>query len=190
MNYQLGGNPDEWPRIVTQNIGRKVKELRGTRTALWLSDETAKLGMRISRSALSELENQKRKSISLAEFLVLSAALDVPPALLLYPDYPDGQTDLLPHLQADSHEAAEWMSGERLLVLSPHPSLEPFAHPAVKLVRERENLLSNAMKIFESGGSDALELIDHLRRRRSEIDKELESLGYTVDPQHLENGEG
>lgn len=181
----------DWQQKMTITIGQRVRELRGSHTASWLSERTAELGLRVSRSALSELENGKRKSITLGEFLILAAALDVPPVLLFLPGYPDDYVDLLPHLQADSHDAADWISGEKLLVVTPSgSSLQPFPHRAIALVREREGLLSDALKLFQAGGGEPTELIDAASARKAAINRELDEMGFTVDPTLLDNGEG
>ena len=50
-----------------------------------LSAAVERFGVTIERPVLSNLENERRSTISVAEWLVLAAALQVPPLLLLFP---------------------------------------------------------------------------------------------------------
>ena len=184
-------NTPEWQKQTTDRIGENVRNLRGSRTAAWLSDETARLGLRISRSALSELENGKRKTISLGEFLVLAAALSVPPIFLLYPQYPDGKVSVLPALHVKSHEASDWIGGKRILVKTPTSSyLEPIPYQAVELVEEREQLLSEAFKLLDKFDKDPEGIVETIKSRKRTINDQLDRLGHTVDGKGDGDAEG
>ena len=61
-----------------------------------LADRTAELGMPIPRSVLANLESGRRDTVSVAEVLVLAAALDVAPIELICPVGFDKQTEMLP----------------------------------------------------------------------------------------------
>lgn len=89
-----------------------MNQLRGERSAQWLSDRTDELGHRVSRSTISDLETGRRARLEVAELLVLAAALDVPPLLLLYPEVPDGEVEVLPGMFVSSEEAIQWACGE------------------------------------------------------------------------------
>ncbi len=67
-------------------------------TALQLAERTKALGYPITRVAISKIEGNKRAGkLDLAELLTLAAALEIPPALLLFPDYPsDDRAEVLP----------------------------------------------------------------------------------------------
>lgn len=103
---------EEWAADHARRIGRTVTKLRGERSGLWLSNETAKAGHRISRTSIHELETGKRKSVTTAELCVLAWALRVPPLQLLYPDIPDGGVEIVPGIEKPSIEAIQWFSGE------------------------------------------------------------------------------
>lgn len=107
----------DWQKEMTANIGREVLKLREQRgfTLLSLEKRTEKLGNKIGRGAISQLETGKRNSISVAELLVLAAALDVPPALLLFPKYPYGRTEYLPDEYDSAIRAHDWLSGRAAL---------------------------------------------------------------------------
>ena len=180
-----GAGMAEWQKEMTDRIGRQVQSLRGKNTALWLSERTEKLGMKISRSALSELENGKRKSISLAEFLVLAAALDVSPIALLFPDYPDGEVEFLPGIKTSSFEASNWISGDQLLdngLNDGEPQLYGFGFDVVKHSRERFNLLSKALENMLMGQmSPSEDISNFLEERKSELNHKIEKSGGTVN---------
>ncbi|MEB3020392.1 helix-turn-helix domain-containing protein [[Mycobacterium] crassicus] len=82
-------------------------------TAAELSRRTAGLGYPISRGAIAKIESQARSGkIDVAEVLVLARALDVPPALLLFPGFAtDGPEELLPGYFARSDDAVRWVAG-------------------------------------------------------------------------------
>lgn len=174
----------DWQKEMTDRIGKQVEFLRGDMTALKLSELTERLGMKISRSALSDLENGKRKSISLAEVLVLSAALKVPPALLIWPDYPDGLTEFLPGRETPSFQAANWFGGEQVLS---HDGLENisvelhgFSTPVVRLSKLRDALLEKALDLFQAGSGDANAIIDMADQQRRDLEKQIKELGGVV----------
>jgi transcriptional regulator with XRE-family HTH domain len=108
----LIGMSDSWPDEVTARMAAEIKRLRGERSGQWLSDRTAELGHRVSRSTISEIETGRRKSITITDLIILAVALHVPPIRLLYPDLPDGMTEFVPGKEVTSIEAVQWFSGE------------------------------------------------------------------------------
>lgn len=102
----------DWQKSMTDAIGREVLRLRGDRSALWLSNRTEELGFKVSRSGISPLETGKRQSISVAEWLILAAALEVPPLQLLFPYYPTGEGEVLPGLNEETYKAGKWFVGD------------------------------------------------------------------------------
>lgn len=85
-----------WADEMTARTASEVKRLRGGRSGQWLADRTRELGYPISRTTISELENGKRGHVTVAELLVLAAALDTAPALLMYPAPFGEPVDVLP----------------------------------------------------------------------------------------------
>ncbi len=115
LQFVLMGNiesSDEWDVATVKRVGSRLKLLRGNKSAQWLSDRTAELGYRVPTSAIAKMDSGHRRVLQLAEFLVLAAALKVPPAELLYPDLPDGEVAVLPELTVKSIQAVQWLSGE------------------------------------------------------------------------------
>jgi transcriptional regulator with XRE-family HTH domain len=102
---------DEWAKEMADRIGKAVRDLREPQSVQWLEDRTAELGHRVSRSTVNELENRRRKSVTLADVMVLAAALNVPVAHLIWP--PDGPlaVEVLPGELVPRHEALESLAG-------------------------------------------------------------------------------
>ncbi|WAL46788.1 helix-turn-helix domain-containing protein [Rhodococcus pyridinivorans] len=106
-----------WTDETAKRIGKAIQEARGkTRTAQWLADRTRDLGHPISRTAISEYENGKRKTMPVTDLVVISAALNVPPALLLYPAQPDDMIEYLPAQELRSIDAVQAFAGERTVI--------------------------------------------------------------------------
>jgi hypothetical protein len=104
---------DDWATQLVKRVGAAVKEARGGRSAAWLSERTAELGYRISTSVIAKLDSGHRGDVlSVPEWLILAAALDIPPLVLLYPDLPDGQIEMLPDHPSGSWTAYLWTTGE------------------------------------------------------------------------------
>jgi transcriptional regulator with XRE-family HTH domain len=82
-------------------------------TASELARRTAELGYPISRGAIAKIESNSRSGkIDVAELLVLSAALDIPPVLLLVLIFPTGTlVEVLPGVEVRGDEAVRWLSG-------------------------------------------------------------------------------
>lgn len=104
----------EWERDLAARIGRAVA---ARRTELLLtvdgvSERTKALGYAISSATIGKIEDNARAGkLELAELLVLAAALETPPVLLLFPEFPDGSAEVLPGLMTGSYAGARWVSG-------------------------------------------------------------------------------
>ena len=111
----MANNQDgqQWAESLVRRVGLAVKKARGNKSAKWLSDETAKLGHRVSPTVIAKLDSGHRGSVlSVAELLVLAAALNIPPGLLLIPGYPTGDVEFLPGRTADAKAVLDWFSGD------------------------------------------------------------------------------
>jgi transcriptional regulator with XRE-family HTH domain len=98
---------------------RRYREMRRPRMSVQrLADRTAELGMPIPRSVLANLESGRRETVSVAEVLVLAAALDVAPIELISPVGFDEETEMLPGSMMDPLYAMRWFTGELKLDVS------------------------------------------------------------------------
>lgn len=104
----------EWEEKFLSQIGKAIDQARGEKSDQWIANRTTKLGNPISRTAVSEIRRGIRKTISVTDWLTLAAALGVPPISLLFPELPDGTTELFPELpEVNSFDALLWIIGER-----------------------------------------------------------------------------
>jgi transcriptional regulator with XRE-family HTH domain len=103
-----------WAARITRSIAGEIRQRRKARgmSAEDLAAACADLGMPIPRSTLADLENGRRASISVAEWLAIAAALDVPPVMLLCPVGTAETAEVLPGAEAPAFRAAQWVAGE------------------------------------------------------------------------------
>jgi transcriptional regulator with XRE-family HTH domain len=103
-----------WAARITRAVAGEIRQRRKARgmSAEDLAAACADLGMPIPRSTLADLENGRRASISVAEWLALAAALDVPPVMLLCPVGTAETAEVLPGAEAPAFRAAQWVAGE------------------------------------------------------------------------------
>jgi hypothetical protein len=100
-----------WQEGITRRVAEELRRLRGENSVQWLSDRTAELGYRVSRSTISDMEVGRRTRFEVAELIVLAAALGVPPVALLYPGVLTEEVELLPGVSCTAFDAAQWFSG-------------------------------------------------------------------------------
>jgi hypothetical protein len=181
----------DWAAAFVRRVGAAMKNARGRRTAKWLSDRTAELGWRISPTVIAKLDSGHRAALlTVPELLVLAAALQVPPAVLLFPDLPDGKVRVLPDMSVTSWAAVEWLAGERNL-----PGLEsyPSANEAelMRAVRERQVLLDTLTgvehlhAVLAREGRDVklagLQQLESIRSDIKRLNALIHSLGGRLD---------
>ena len=106
------GGTGAWESDLAARIGRAVAARRKQLllTAASLSARTKKLGYPIVAATIGKIETGERM-IDVAELLVLAAALEIPPVLLLFPGFPDGTEQVLPGVTGASDSAVRWLSG-------------------------------------------------------------------------------
>jgi hypothetical protein len=119
-NMKMAEGPP-WAERLVRQIGAAAKRTRGSRSATWLAERTAELGHPISATIISKLDSGHRGDVlSVPELLVLAAALDIPPSMLLFGDgFPGGETEYLPGRKASNFQAAQWFSGESPMPAGP-----------------------------------------------------------------------
>jgi transcriptional regulator with XRE-family HTH domain len=106
-----------WQARLTSVVAAQVRRYRleHKMSAQRLADRCEELGFAIPRPVLSNLENGRRDSITLAELLTLAAVLDVPPAALMTPLGRQELVEILPDLDVPPPDAAAWIAGEAKL---------------------------------------------------------------------------
>lgn len=149
-----------WSDGLHRRVAAAIKKARGSRSAQWLADETKRIGLPISRAAIANYESGRKRGLDLTELLVIAAALDVPPLVLLFPQLPDGPVEGLPGITTTSWEAAAWFTGERGSIwASDRP--ESAEYGLVHAVRELSAQFRSIADVHRwvgelSGGKDAL----------------------------------
>lgn len=182
----------DWSEKLAATVATEISRLRKAKKPKWsikrLADETARLGYPIGQSVLSNIEYGRRGArLDVAELLVLAAALDVPPARLLWPNYPDGIVEYLPDWPATAEHAALVFTGRLNADFSEDADV-PIGgqlREVDELVEERlrlnEALYAFSMGSARSGDFDAFQHeVRRISERREEINKRLNELGYTA----------
>jgi transcriptional regulator with XRE-family HTH domain len=93
---------------------RRYRHERGM-SAQKLANECERLGFPIPRNVLANLEHGRREAVSVAELLVLAAALRIPPVLLVVPVARQESTEMLPGMETPTWHAALWWRGDLVL---------------------------------------------------------------------------
>jgi transcriptional regulator with XRE-family HTH domain len=117
---------DEWSRRVVGAIAEAVRWHRKRRgmSAQQLADECARLGYAVPRSVLTNLENGRRETVSVPEWLVLAAALRVGPLLLVFPVGRFDEIEPLPDVTVSPWDAVKWAETGRMLGIDGGPFQE------------------------------------------------------------------
>ena len=113
----MANRGDEWHKAVAERIGEAVAVRRKAlgMTAQQLAERCNELGAPIHRTTITKIENG-RPRFDLGELLILSVALDIPPALLVFPQYPDeGFVEVVPRLFETNETAVDWLAGRDVL---------------------------------------------------------------------------
>lgn len=101
----------QWSEETHVRIAVAIKAARGRRSAQWLADRTAELGYPITRAQIANYESGRKRSLDIAELIVLAAALDTSPVMLVYPGPYDSEVEVVPGCNLREIHAAEWFSG-------------------------------------------------------------------------------
>ncbi|SRR6266536_1414354 len=131
-HYCLTVDQVGWQQRLTRAIAREIRRHRLERklSAQKLADRCERLGFAVPRSVIANLENGYREALSVAELLVLAFALDIPPALLLFPVGRSVTAEVLPGQEIETFAAAEWFGGQIYLESRPAEDGGPGLQPA------------------------------------------------------------
>jgi transcriptional regulator with XRE-family HTH domain len=119
-----------WPQKLSGQIGRTVRAWRQQRQLSLeaLAKRCERLGYPVLRTNLYHLESGRRKTLSIQELLVLSAALQVQPAVLIAsPEHP--LVEALPGVNLLGAEMYEWVTGRLGAPYDPLPNWEGYDLP-------------------------------------------------------------
>ena len=106
-------------RVAAQRIKRE-RQRQGI-TAARLAERCDELGMpSLNRDVIANIETARRGAITVDELLVLGAALNTSPLLLMLPLGTDQRLAVTPTTKIHPHLALEWLVGEGPLVDTDH----------------------------------------------------------------------
>jgi len=167
-----------WEAAQAARIGQEVQRLRGKRTASWLANRAEKLGLKMTRQTIADLENGRRRYVTTAELTVLAAALNTTPVALAYPEPydDDGESlEVLRDLPVSKLSAAQWFSGLTSLPLTDIGDREEYKRNTRQLqgarrIWELEKALSELVIPQEAGARRELAL-----ERAASLHRELEA---------------
>ena len=111
------------PTTPTQTVAKRVRELRKRHgwSASQLAERLAALGLPWDRFTVQNLENGRRRNITLDESVALAYALDVAPVhLMVSPADEHREYFIAPELFTVANQAREWFRGR-----SPIPGQDP-----------------------------------------------------------------
>lgn len=99
----------------SQVLAERLARLRGRRgwSARQLAERLEELGYPLSRVTIAKIENRQR-GVSLDDAVALAAALDVPPACLIFPVGEEEPAQLTPEVELTWWQAASWLAGRPL----------------------------------------------------------------------------
>lgn len=189
-----------WQEDMSARIGRAIQAARvgrGLKVAQ-LSERTRELGYPIHRVAITKIEtNHRAGKLDLAELIVLSLALGVPPVQLIYPELPAGPVRAWPKSDQPcmSVEALQWFSGhlaawqiERTPLTEMSTNVRVYAarkyFRAMEEVREADNKRRNAQFMphaVDMTLEEAEQAFREAERRYYEIKEETRKNGGIVD---------
>ncbi|OBB95388.1 helix-turn-helix domain-containing protein [Mycobacterium sp. 852002-40037_SCH5390672] len=169
---------EDWHRATAERIGKAVLKYRRDAglTAQQLAERCKQLGVPIHRTTITKIE-KGRNRFDVGELLILAAALEVPPLVLLYPELPDGDVELIPDRPGSSWDAYRWATGEAPAFTNPGARPSKGAEllaaarsradliatlPTTQLIAaaERDEASKAALKSYEASTRDK---IDRLR---------------------------
>jgi transcriptional regulator with XRE-family HTH domain len=104
----------KWGEQLSRRVGLAIQARRKALglTAQQLAERSRDLGYHVTRVAISKIEgNLRAGKLDVAEILVLAVALDIPPALLLFPGFPEGSVEVVPNRTVDNEAAVKWLGG-------------------------------------------------------------------------------
>lgn len=177
----------EWLQAQTDAVGHAIRELRGDRSAQWVSDATAELGYRVTRALITDLELGRRRYIAAHELVMLSAALGVTPATLLtWGQMPDGDVELMPGRTLSAMDAAGFWGGTPISRFNPAAQGLPRDHQAseelFRAARERARLRDTLIRTQIGGLTEYPDpaLLPAIRDRLKGVIARIRELGGVI----------
>jgi transcriptional regulator with XRE-family HTH domain len=188
---QAGG----WRETLHKRIAQAIKDAREARgmSAQELADATGQWGHPISRSQIANYESGRKLGLDVSELLALAATLEIPLALLLFPDYPNGKAELLPGLYADGRDSVRWLSGASSLPLEAagDTARTRRSNPGVELVSAVEALAHTdqellSLRMMAQAMNAPREAVDSVMRLIRDREEKLAALTKRIQEKNVE----
>lgn len=163
---------DEWSRRVVAVIAESVRHCRKRRgmSAQGVAAACAELGYpSLTRGVLANLESGARDSVSVSEWLVLAAALRVPPLLLLFPIGRSDEIEILPDTAVSPWEALGWAEHGRIVGVD-----DPFSEDAVTIKEFRRH--DEFVAVWTQSRHEARRLRELLEKQPNELEQRGEDI--------------
>lgn len=184
-----GESSPSWPGRVTRVVAAQMRFWREDRglSAQQLSEKTKELGYQVPRSVIANLENNRRDTVTAAEILVLAAALDIPPVMLITAVGREETTEILPGVEYSTWKSRGWILGSLAPDYATYSDAQwQKARRAIVLydihrllVREHQQIRYRIKQLTEN--NDAPTVSSRVRIRRSFIADMVQELAYSVD---------
>ncbi|WP_220474524.1 hypothetical protein [Mycobacteroides abscessus] len=153
-----------------------------------MSDATEKLGCRVTKALITDMEIGRRKYVAVHEISLLAAVLGVTPAVLLtWGDMPDGDVEVLPGRTARAELVANWWGGEVLGNLIPAGQglpRDPRTDELMHLTRQRDEtkklLFRAQLRTIDDTTPIDKRLMAELRERLESVETRILELGGVI----------
>lgn len=160
-----------WTESLHERIAQNIKDARNTAgmSAQDVADRTQKLGYGVSRDKIANYESGRKQGLDLSEFLVIAAALRVPPVTLIFSGPPDEPVQVLPGHYATTVTGLAWLCGDPALADDGITDQESYNATLLKLIRERSgvehdlDLLRRVIDDFERRGLSEKDRVENFR---------------------------
>ena len=190
----------QWQTKLSENFGNALQKHRTEQglSAAKLSELTKQAGFQVTRSTIAKMESNSRGGkLDIAELLILSAALDVPPGLLLFPGYPSRTVEITPAIRFNaatrypSFYAVEWLAGRARTPSTPTTAANDGTYTwekgtdkwqrLVQLVEEREHLAETSTALWHGALMEVIEagLQTVSKQTRHDVEQLLEEQQQT-----------
>ncbi|MCA4996276.1 hypothetical protein HWD35_16275 [Tsukamurella tyrosinosolvens] len=171
---------------MNRQIAEGIVALRGRRSAQWLSDRTAELGHRVSRAAISNFENHRKKSLDIADLLVIAKALQVGLVDLIYPDPASPEVWVAPNEPLPAWRAAQELmtTASYANVIDLHSILYQYRFAKLRADRAEGATRSQLAETAIVLGEQAIALYDKLEPKVWPWPYYLDEIEGDVPPEH------
>jgi transcriptional regulator with XRE-family HTH domain len=170
-NVAVGDKQIDWPAQLSRQIAAAISATRTARgmSILRLANRTGELGYPVNRIAITRIESGDRV-VTVAELIVLAAALGTTPMALLFTDT-DAEVEILPGIDVTGADAAGWFTGSETSLLDLIADLNDIDQ---QLDIQRRNLFQVESGLEKLDMPEGLK--DHQRQRAEHVRELIKSL--------------